>query len=448
MSDTDIDISAEIDAVVEQSKLETIDFVTNLYLPVSRTITINPKSEKYAIILSNGLNVQTNKFEEIKYRLFERNGYALEDFDFIANKIVIAGGAVLESIICPRYNYRGPKDFDLFFYDHNEESAFNVIMKLIDIIQPMSVVKNHGCITLVDNQCFHYQIVLRLYNTKSEIIHGFDLGASQFLYDGKQVFTTTLGNFALKYGLNIVNMNVRRSSYEKRIMKYVDKGFGLVLYGVDKSKILNATSVTLGKFIRIIGHEWTDVPSKVMLRFYNCTYHVKLKDNIKLKVDAQGDDENFHHSEISNSDLYDFVQDNFLDIYTSNFERIKKGIYSGINIICIDLDNVQDFILRGTTKISRDDAIMYTSGINYDVKSLMKKFDKSTVMYIMSALCDDLKELVYDIIYKEFQRILPHLKMPLTFEDHRTRTAFEVNPKYAISYDEWYNLFEDEVPDD
>nr|QBK91326.1 MAG: hypothetical protein LCPAC202_03000 [Pithovirus LCPAC202] len=72
------------------------------------------------------------------------------------------------------------------------------------------------------------QVILRLYNHPSEVLHGFDLGSCQLAYDGKDVFTTSAGLLAIKMGINVVDMTRRRDTYEKRLLKYVKRGFKIV----------------------------------------------------------------------------------------------------------------------------------------------------------------------------------------------------------------------------
>nr|QBK90997.1 MAG: hypothetical protein LCPAC201_02980 [Pithovirus LCPAC201] len=72
------------------------------------------------------------------------------------------------------------------------------------------------------------QIILRLYGHPSEVLHGFDLGSCQLAYDGKDVFTTSVGLLAIRMGINIVGMTRRRDTYEKRLLKYLSRGFKIV----------------------------------------------------------------------------------------------------------------------------------------------------------------------------------------------------------------------------
>lgn len=77
------------------------------------------------------------------------------------------------------------------------------------------------------------QLIFRLYSSKSEILHGFDLGSSAVGFDGQQVYFTSLSKFAYEYGLNIVDTTRRSTSYEVRLSKYMKRGFNLVIPQLD-----------------------------------------------------------------------------------------------------------------------------------------------------------------------------------------------------------------------
>jgi hypothetical protein len=77
------------------------------------------------------------------------------------------------------------------------------------------------------------QVVLRRYSTNAEVIHGFDLGSSAFLWDGEQVLMTALGKLAAEHGANVLNLDARRGSHEHRIARYFGRGFDLIVPDLD-----------------------------------------------------------------------------------------------------------------------------------------------------------------------------------------------------------------------
>jgi len=81
------------------------------------------------------------------------------------------------------------------------------------------------------------QIVLREYSHISEILHGFDIGASAVGYqlDSKALYFTELSKFAYTYSINIFDNSRRSTTYESRLGKYFQRGFDIVLPEFDAS---------------------------------------------------------------------------------------------------------------------------------------------------------------------------------------------------------------------
>jgi hypothetical protein len=97
-------------------------------------------------------------------------------------------------------------------------------------------IRNKYAITLVVGTK-KIQIILRLYKSISEILHGFDLGSSAVGYDGNQLYFTTLGRFSYEYFANIVDPSRRSTTYERRLMKYYGRGFDIILPYLDINKL-------------------------------------------------------------------------------------------------------------------------------------------------------------------------------------------------------------------
>ena len=81
------------------------------------------------------------------------------------------------------------------------------------------------------------QCILRHYAAASEILHGFDIGASAVGFDGKQVYLTALGRFAYECGQCVVDTDRRSTTYEARLRKYWNREFGLVLPRLDVTRL-------------------------------------------------------------------------------------------------------------------------------------------------------------------------------------------------------------------
>ena len=188
-------------------------------------------------------------------RLFDEMCPWLSGVDWYG--MAVAGGAI-SSILFKR----SPGDssdawvIDIFFYGLSEIEILAKIDGVISHIKSRPsrrgddrdrvsidkgwmIHRTDNCITLTYDIQYHprfsgiffkpCQFVMRRYNHLSEILHGFDLGSSAFLYDGSNVYTTAGGKLAAKYRINFLDTNLYRSSYTHRIEKYLNRGFGFVL---------------------------------------------------------------------------------------------------------------------------------------------------------------------------------------------------------------------------
>lgn len=161
--------------------------------------------------------------------------------------MLIAGGSITS--ILGGHNV---KDLDIFFYGISVDEAETRMHELISEIcnhfidRPRQFVKNRFTVTLrIDN--IEFQFILRCYSCISEILHAFDIGSSAIGFDGQQLYTTAIGHFSLTTKTNIIDLKKRSATYEKRLIKYFDRGFSIILPNLDLSKLNGVTVVLLGK---------------------------------------------------------------------------------------------------------------------------------------------------------------------------------------------------------
>ena len=87
-------------------------------------------------------------------------------------------------------------------------------------------------------------VLLGIYPSKSYILHQFDLGASAVGFDGRDIYFTSLSKFCYQRRCHIVDStrrtNLYFSTYEKRLQKYFDQGFRIILPELDLSKLSTA----------------------------------------------------------------------------------------------------------------------------------------------------------------------------------------------------------------
>lgn len=161
--------------------------------------------------------------------------------------MLIAGGSITSIL-----GGHSVKDLDIFFYGISVDEAETRMHELISEIcnqfigRPRQFLKNRFTVTLrIDN--IEFQFILRCYSCISEILHAFDIGSSAIGFDGQQLYTTAIGHFSLTTKTNIIDLKKRSATYEKRLIKYFDRGFSIILPNLDLSKLNGVTVVLLGK---------------------------------------------------------------------------------------------------------------------------------------------------------------------------------------------------------
>ncbi|CAN0459671.1 unnamed protein product, partial [Ectocarpus sp. 12 AP-2014] len=86
-------------------------------------------------------------------------------------------------------------------------------------------VRSLRTVTLVSEFPFRkIQIVLRLYKTLAEVLHGFDVDACSVGFDGHTVWATNRAARAICKRYNLVDVSRRSPSYESRLFKYGKRG--------------------------------------------------------------------------------------------------------------------------------------------------------------------------------------------------------------------------------
>ena len=238
----------------------------DLFLFKSVAICTGVWDNSMPTVYSDGLTPNNNSLEDISNELYVRYS-GLKGFNLGVPGLIAAGGAVQRLLTknkkcedrnncycsdCHRdRSWDSPSDIDLFLVGLSEQEAVDKVTQFRNHLlktprfEKLKQYRTKNCVTFVvvtlvkhkryDNVIVQrqktriYQIILRLYSTLSEILHGFDFGSCSVAFDGKEVYFTSLGKFAFEFGLNILNLKKRRPSYEYRVCKYFNRGFGLIL---------------------------------------------------------------------------------------------------------------------------------------------------------------------------------------------------------------------------
>ncbi|CAG8440942.1 1066_t:CDS:10 [Ambispora gerdemannii] len=134
-------------------------------------------------------------------------------------------------------------DVDLFIYGLDEEATKQ---KMVDIYNAVAdnvpwevtCVRAKSCVTIVSQYPYrHIQIVLRSYQSPSEVLTGFDVDCCSVGFDGKNVWALARAHQAITKQCNVVDLTRRSPSYEMRLAKYAERGFEIKVPSLDRSRI-------------------------------------------------------------------------------------------------------------------------------------------------------------------------------------------------------------------
>lgn len=267
ISNTDTDIDKVINS--ERKVLYTLNDITEKSYTYTHPVLTTNLSEDYwrrASIINDPKQVFYKKMP-----FFDRKSDM--------KNIVIAGGSVVDVLLNRSYS----SDIDIFIYHPDKNTEFasmrakEVCMSIITAVYkkkqwddyeqnkkrnpkqkltpPLSptkadidtyhksgkfeFIRNSTSITMrffVFGKKFKIQIILRLYNSVSEILNGFDVDCCAVGFDGEFHFTEA-SKFAFEYGCNILNPARRSPSYENRLTKYINRGFDIIMYKFNINKL-------------------------------------------------------------------------------------------------------------------------------------------------------------------------------------------------------------------
>jgi hypothetical protein len=140
----------------------------------------------------------------------------------LGKEVFVAGGAVTGAV-----GERYANDTDLFLVCSEERAPSLIIELLKSVGFPRDVMITANSINFTNMS--KYQIILRLYKSKAEIITGFDVDACCALWDGTDIWVTPRCLYSWTYACNTVNLDLLSTTYEPRLVKYLNKGFSIVL---------------------------------------------------------------------------------------------------------------------------------------------------------------------------------------------------------------------------
>ena len=244
----------------------------------------HPTAEPY-VCAADRRNLQLYQTDQAIWGKLVKTDPFLEKVDL--SGVLIAGGAV--SSIFYEENMCFSKDIDLFLCGYKTiaelETRTQKLGKEIgdyfaasDI--PMIIMRSKNAITIHGRYPYmkDIQIILRSYETPSQVLHGFDIGSSAMGFWNGKFMTTSLGRFSLKYGMNIFDNTRRSTSYEYRLFnKYYYRGYGVIMPELDASKIIRDTRINKHVFLNKVFDHPNQFECSVYSSYnsdYGCLPHV------------------------------------------------------------------------------------------------------------------------------------------------------------------------------
>lgn len=246
----------------------------------------------------------------------KRNYPVLETLDKVKhivkvpNKVIIAGGSILHHIFGTPHH-----DVDLFIWGLDRTDAMSKVNQIDkNMGRGHTYTRTANCITIHKEK--DIQIILRLYRTPSEVVHGFDVDSCCMGYDTKVgYFMTKRAWYSIVRGYNTVNFDRLSPSYEHRLVKYAVRGIPIKVPNFDRGKV----------DIKALEARWKehrDLP----------TWNVNRKYSVLFR-DLRGLD-------IILMSEYKYHRDNLSPTVLSQFEKLSHKVSD----YCINISSAKSYV--------------------------------------------------------------------------------------------------------
>lgn len=183
--------------------------------------------------------------------------------------LLCAGGAVTNAFRAttadetnglPSQSNVPDSDIDIFFYNISETDANLLLRDIFSDLQKqvytLQLYRTSNALTMKVEQGYHgegvYQFILRLYERPDMILGGFDLPCCAI---GFSLMTglvmTPLAAFNLATSSVIVDTRKRSSTFDRRLVKYANRGFRIIFPSVDPRLITDSDELEFGKALHL-----------------------------------------------------------------------------------------------------------------------------------------------------------------------------------------------------
>ena len=193
-----------------------------------------------------GSNEYKTKYNADDYVMKLRNSSCETIKEILSlGNIVVAGGYVLE-LLANEKTKAG--DVDIFIWGVSETEADAKLQKISDILcgDPYFTGNSYTFANRYDKEkgvenVWTSQVILRLYQSPDEILHGFDIQACKVLLcmdNGTYKFYGTQSFLeSMRYNSVWIDTERQSSTYAIRLLKYYSKGFNVLMTGYNKNLV-------------------------------------------------------------------------------------------------------------------------------------------------------------------------------------------------------------------
>ncbi|KAI9024784.1 hypothetical protein DFJ74DRAFT_56354 [Hyaloraphidium curvatum] len=142
-------------------------------------------------------------------------------------------------------------DVDIFLYGLKGQQATSKMIEIFTFLKSRFVelsgssegsdcvfIKTENTVTMeTGSPRRKIQVILREYKSKEEALNEFDLDCVCVGYDGREVLATPRALKAISTRVNVVDLSIRGTAYESRLLKYAERGFAVAIPGLDLSMV-------------------------------------------------------------------------------------------------------------------------------------------------------------------------------------------------------------------
>jgi hypothetical protein len=324
----------------------------------------------------------------------------------------------------------------------------------------MIVIKSNNALTYqyVDKSnpaksvAISFQIILRCYSNISQILHGFDLGSCSIGYNGHDIYLTSLGYHSFLYGVNLIDGTHRSTTYEKRLIKYLKRGFRIVLSEYDKpfTPALDFKYIKFETNIYVDDYEYNVFAQQCIIK-HNSIIETRKNENDKPYPISSIDTKllfNIINNDTDNLMLFDnridYMNNNDKDNNNTNNIRDEINIPECITntIFCKFQHDIKELMLYLLVnnelldihfalfdEYAISNFIMHSSGFQHMNETTFKTIYTQTIHQLAK------KTRVFNTTYKKLLQLNFNYTSPMTQECNLLTNSF--NPS-LISTNEWY----------